>query len=298
MTPPPVCWGLFQFKEVYKINNNDNFVSFSFLIYPKALNDSEYFNHLSVGARLLFALILDRMKLSEINSEKFTDANGNLFVYYTVEEAAEKLGCCKDKAIKVIKELENSGFIIRKKSGFSLPARISIPKNIVKKFDISMHNSDLQSAALQTSVNPDYNSRKNRITTVDKTDSINTEYNNIHKSNTESSSFDELNERILEQIEYDCLQGDMRMIKEVALIMTQVVHSPPPAIKINGSSFSGAFVAERFLSLTAEEIQHVIYTLEESGTKIRNAKQYIISLLFNSPAAVAIENSAEYFAAG
>ena len=62
---------------------------------PKVLFTDEY-KDLSAEAKLLYGLMLDRMQLSAING--WCDKNGEVFIFYTIAETSEKLGCGHDKA--------------------------------------------------------------------------------------------------------------------------------------------------------------------------------------------------------
>ena len=76
----------------------------TFFKMPKVLFTEEYKN-LSAEAKLLYGLMLDRMQLSAING--WCDKNGEVFIFYTIAETSEKLGCGHDKATK----LQRRGYI-------------------------------------------------------------------------------------------------------------------------------------------------------------------------------------------
>lgn len=70
---------------------------------PKALMQNEIFNNLSNEAKILYTLLVDRVKLSKINNWSI---NGKLYVYFTREEASKQLNISVRTAVKVFKELE------------------------------------------------------------------------------------------------------------------------------------------------------------------------------------------------
>ena len=76
----------------------------SFFKMPKVLFTDEY-KDLSAEAKLLYGLMLDRMQLSAING--WCDKNGEVFIFYTIAETSEMLGCGHDKATRLQRELEN-----------------------------------------------------------------------------------------------------------------------------------------------------------------------------------------------
>lgn len=65
---------------------------------PKVLFTDEY-KDLSAEAKLLYGLMLDRMQLSAING--WCDKNGEVFIFYTIAETSEMLGCGHDKATRL-----------------------------------------------------------------------------------------------------------------------------------------------------------------------------------------------------
>ena len=99
----------------------------SFYMLPKVLFELKC--PLSLEAKVLFTLILDRADLSFMND--WRDKNGHLYVYYTVEEAQTMLGCGRSKAIRVFQELEEKGFIrsIPKKGAFVIFGEEKTGKN-------------------------------------------------------------------------------------------------------------------------------------------------------------------------
>jgi hypothetical protein len=76
----------------------------SFFKMPKVLFTDEY-KDLSAEAKLLYGLMLDRMQLSAING--WCDKNGEVFIFYTIAETSEMLGCGHDKAFIIATNLSN-----------------------------------------------------------------------------------------------------------------------------------------------------------------------------------------------
>ena len=70
----------------------------SFFKMPKVLFTDEY-KDLSAEAKLLYGMMLDRMQLSAING--WSDKNGEVFIFYTIAETSEMLGCGHDKATRL-----------------------------------------------------------------------------------------------------------------------------------------------------------------------------------------------------
>ncbi len=70
---------------------------FSFYKIPKLLFTEEYFKKISVEAKVLYVLMLDRMSLSMKN--QWMDDEGRAYIYYSLEDIMEALGCSNKKAM-------------------------------------------------------------------------------------------------------------------------------------------------------------------------------------------------------
>ena len=77
---------------------------FTFYRIPKVLFTDQRYKSVSVEAKVLYGLLLDRMSLS-IRSG-WLDADGRVYIYFTLEEAIEFLGFGKDKLVKLFQELD------------------------------------------------------------------------------------------------------------------------------------------------------------------------------------------------
>ncbi|MFT8888249.1 replication initiator protein A [Ethanoligenens sp.] len=78
---------------------------------PKVLFLDERYRHLSTDAKVLYALMLDRMGLSIRNG--WADKAGRVFIYFTIEEIKTTLGCGGTKATGLYAELEKAALIER-----------------------------------------------------------------------------------------------------------------------------------------------------------------------------------------
>ena len=95
---------------------------------PKVLFTDKY-KGLSAEAKLLYGLMLDRMQLSAING--WCDKNGEVFIFYTIAETSETLGCGHDKATRLQRELVKHNLLCRKYQGKGKPAKLyvlTVPK--------------------------------------------------------------------------------------------------------------------------------------------------------------------------
>lgn len=133
---------------------------FSFCRIPRQLITGEAFKGLSIDAKLLYALMRDRMGLSARNG--WYDEQGRVFIYYTVNEIRAVLNCGNDKAIKLLAELDTVkgiGLIERVKQSQGRPTKIFVKnfsREIVPQDDIPTfpHEDELSSTRTQDCEKP------------------------------------------------------------------------------------------------------------------------------------------------
>ena len=95
---------------------------FSFYRVPRLLIKDERFKDLSSDAKMLYGLMLDRMSLSMKNG--WIDDQNRAYIYYTLDNIMEDLGCAREKCAKVIAELDDKkgiGLIQKKRQGLGKP---------------------------------------------------------------------------------------------------------------------------------------------------------------------------------
>ncbi len=187
---------------------------FTFYRIPKMLFTEERFFNVSIEAKVLYGLLLDRMALSRKNG--WIDEDGRVYIYFTLEEVLDFMKIGKDKGVKLFAELDSDkgcGLILRKRQGLG-KATIIYVRNFNSFID-SVNKSDgnnaeeideiqtsekpksglLDSAEVLTSEipksalpeKPNSGLLKNRSLEVGKSEANNTELNNNKNNNTEFS---------------------------------------------------------------------------------------------------------------
>lgn len=106
--------------ENFKLNESEQY---AFYRIPKLLF-SDAFKDVSTDAKVLYGLFLDRMSLSRKN--KWCDANGNVYIYFSVEEIMDTINAGNQKVAKLTKELDEIGLIESKRQGLGKPNRLYI----------------------------------------------------------------------------------------------------------------------------------------------------------------------------
>ena len=102
---------------------------YSFYRIPKQLFTEHRFDTLSIGAKLLYGMMIDRMELSQ--------KQGRVYIYFTVDEVKDRFHCANDKAVKLMRELDYDkgiGLIESVRQGLGKPNIIYV-KNFVSDTD-------------------------------------------------------------------------------------------------------------------------------------------------------------------
>lgn len=98
-------------------------LSASYIPFPRFIME-DCFAELTNDAKVLYALMLDRASISKVNG--YTEEDGTIRLYFTVEQAQKKLHRSRQCATRIFHELEFSGLICRKKQGLGKPALITL----------------------------------------------------------------------------------------------------------------------------------------------------------------------------
>ena len=264
---------------------------FAFYRIPKLLFTDSRYAGISVEAKVLYGLMLDRMSLSVRNN--WVDDDNRVYIYFTLEEITDYLSIGKDKGVKLLKELD--GILIeRKKQGLGKPVMIYVlnfvdNQNLVQSVD--------NSAEVLTSEIPKSALRKNRTLDFGKSDSNNTDINNTDLNKTDISSSSRISFAALERereeyrdviktnIEYDILiqQYAAEKIDSFVNIMVDALCSFDDMISVNSMQVPREVVKRKLLKLDYMHIVYVIDCLDENSTRIRNYKSYILTMLYNAP---------------
>ena len=77
---------------------------FNFIRIPKRLITDPLFADLSLSAKLLYGILLDRMSLSMKN--KWLDNENRVYIIYQITEIKENLNVAEKTAIKTLKEVD------------------------------------------------------------------------------------------------------------------------------------------------------------------------------------------------
>lgn len=267
---------------------NNNIFDYPFIRYPRVLIESPVFSHISIEARTLFAMILDRFCLSAINADKFTDEQGEIYVICTLEEICRKFGCGNTKAIRIFRELETQDLIIRKRKSHNSPFKIYITDRFLELTKQEFTNSQNDNSPVHEIRLHEFSKRK-----YSKNNNSN---NNISNTHSSIIGFERTEDEIKEQIEYDCIVCDdnKNLLDEIVMIIFDVLNGTSPTVRVGRNDMPRGAVISRFCKLNSEHIYYVFSKLESSVNKIINIKPYLITMLYNAPATIESDATAEY----
>ena len=216
------------------------YFDYPFVRLPRALNSEPVFLNLSVEARYLLTMLLDRLELSYNNADKFTDEEGKVYAICTIEEICEKFNCSSTKTLRMLKELECNGFIIRKRENRTVPCRIYITDLTFEFINCKLTTSQNQDstsdftkckpASLQ---NQDSRVHENESRDFTKCEDIYTYNSNNNTINTNSSII-VTDDEIKEQIEFECIycEKNAAMVDEIIMIISDIYNGRTPMVKI------------------------------------------------------------------
>ena len=124
---------------------------FTFIRIPKVMMTDPLFAGLSIQAKVLYGLLLDRMGLSVKNH--WLDENNRVFIIYQISEIQEDMGYSKKKSMEFLNELETIGLVEKRKRGFGLPSILYVKNFILQEtgtsrgVDLGTSGSDVKEAS-------------------------------------------------------------------------------------------------------------------------------------------------------
>lgn len=192
-------------SNLYKINE---VTQHKYYQVPKELyTNPRYKTTTNNDAKMLYALLLDRMELSRTNN--WVEDDGTIFLIFKREDLADMLGICTTTVWRAIKQLKEVGLIEEKRQGLNKPNLIYIgkidysvseeskTKDNEKKCDntssvptpiLSSDIENLNDKTVKSEKSGDLNNKGQDIEKINtnKTDNNKPEYNDTDNIDTES----------------------------------------------------------------------------------------------------------------
>lgn len=273
---------------------------FRFMPVPLALFEEPYQNLLTSDAKLLYSFMLHRMGLSIRNH--WIDELGRPYIIFTNATICDKLGCKKDKARKLLEELDSKNGIglIDRVPGAKGGPEIIYVKNFIREINSGVDGKTVplqneKQEPVDISVDPD--GKKQRVP-IGKTDTNDKIINYTDLSDNESSHIsrsknqgeeraDAYRKLIRKNIEYDNFMSygrlcDKQVFDDLYEIICDVVCSDGDYIRIKGEQKPYDIVRKKFLEIGPLEMEYAIQHLSENTNAIRKPREYAITTLYDA----------------
>lgn len=228
---------------------------YSFYRVPKALIKVDLFEKMSGDAKLLYAVLLDRMNLSLKNG--WQDENGNAYIICTIDEIMDSIRCARQKAVKLLDELEHKYQLVeRRRQGLGKPNLL-----YVKDLYAGLSQSNYWKYENQTS-----GGLKSELPGVWKSNGSNTEkINKTDNSETDLIYPAELQEEeqyrryFKEALELEILEqgypADKAVLYEILELLVETVTSRKKFLRICGEEKPKEVVKSRLMKLDSSHIE-------------------------------------------
>lgn len=251
---------------------------FQFFRIPTALIKNKEYKGISTDAKLLYGLLLDRMSLSIRNN--WRDARGRVYIIYTTKSVSEDLGCCQEKACKLMSELERAGLIERRRLGQGKPSRI-----YVKQL-----SSEVGKSEFKNTENTNSTICENRTLEVENSESNHTENKQTEYIHTNLSSSWTVEDEIKEQLDYSLLveyaKGHRATIDTIVDVIADTERKVSKTLRVNGVDVAKEQVLSRLRQLDFTHVEYVLDCMSESQPAVHNIRAYLLTALYNAPSTI------------
>ena len=176
-----------------------------YMAFPRFLLDME---QLSETAKILYVLLLDRVRLSQKN-EGWVDERGRAFIFFPIKDLAETMHKSEMSVKTALAVLEKTDLIFRKRQGPGLPNKIyvKVPPEYLVQTDRNLSSRQAENCPTD---------RKKTVSVTErKLSSSNKEKNNIKRANSESKD---------NRTAYGSYQNVFLTAEELSALQSEVPH--------------------------------------------------------------------------
>ena len=297
-----------------RIYHQSDVVTENFLRLPFALLAAPDYRTLSPESKLVYALLLDRMNLSQKNG--WINENGEVYLIYTREEVADTLNISYKKSIAAFKELISVKLLCEKRQGRGYPNLIFVLKPELNDEDASKFSDEYFADTTYESEEKDTESAdntqmcQNSISRTAETEVLdmpeshtnNTYINKTYINHTENSQSVSLSrnfklymgdadeivfdrqtddiynfDEIIERCELEFFDEEERKILYDAL--ERMYFSD--GLKIGNAKLPQDKVRSRMYELDASILRSAMHNLHKNDREISNITAYVMSTIFN-----------------
>lgn len=193
-----------------KYNEADRY---SYFTIPKELITLKKYKSMSTDAKFLYGVLRDRNSLSIKNN--WFDEEGNVYIFYTREEAQELLNCANKYVTKVFKELQDAGLILEKRQGLGRANIIYVGE--IDRQELEQEEKCLKDISGHFSKTPQDISKRHG----NNTEFNNTEFNNQSINQDKDTTLEEIYQQA--QVE---LYQDQEVKDSIKLAIQELYNEP------------------------------------------------------------------------
>lgn len=290
---------------------------YAFYRVPKLLITGEQFRTLSMEAKLLYGILLDRVSLSLRNG--WVDEQNHVYIIYTIEQIMQEMNCSNKKAVTMLSELEKKVALIEKKrQGLGKPNLIYVKnfftanqpdceyeqQEIIPIVDNSEKEApEMSNVHPQKCKNDTSGSVEATFAEMSEVHGIKTNINNTDFSDTNPissypqigndamrASYTAYRNYFMNHLEMDAFLSDKPSDRDMADgiidILVETCCTTKPTVWVSGTEIPTEVVRGKLMKLSMEHIQYVIHCFNENTTKVRNIRQYLLAALYNAPTTI------------
>jgi len=204
-----------------------------------------------------------------------------------------------DAIRSAVNELEQAGYITRRQTTteggrfgcneYLIRERPVLPSPLPENPTTASTPTELPVSENPTQLNTNPSKTEKEKTELSSTDSlpISQKRNRTEVTAAEMQSYREI---IAQNISYDLLCQEyphqQEQLEEILEILVETVCTTRQTVRVAGNNFPTEVVKGRLMKLTAEHIRFVLGCLSRNTTKIRNIRQYLLTILYNAPTTI------------
>lgn len=211
-----------------------------------------------------------------------------LYIICTIEEVMDSIHCARQKAVKLLDELEQEFRLIeRRRQGLGKPNLLYV-KDLYAGLSQSNYwkYENHTSGGMKTELPGVLKSNGSNTEKINKTD--NSETDLIYPAELQEE--EQYRHYFKEALELEILEqgypADKAILYEILELLVETVTSRKKFLRICGEEKPKEVVKSRLMKLDSSHIQYILECLKENSTQIRNIKQYLLATLYNAPVTV------------
>ena len=230
--------------------------------------NAKYKNKLNLDSKILYALLLDRLSLSQKNH--WIDEDNNVYLIFTREEVQEKLNLSDKTVTKSFKILMEVNLVQEKRQGLGKPNLIYVGK---------INHSDSENLRFLNRKN--YDSGIGESTALDSENLRGINTNNINTNIINTDSINPKSDEELLLIKEKCNLNEFT--KEEKTILEDVIDNLyyTDNLKVGNITVNHFKISDKLNLITKDNLVQLLDILKNTPN-IQNAKNYLMICLYNN----------------